>query len=56
MFRGQSAHHQEANDANFTYTASGIVTLWRYQKLHMYNLRRWPPDDGRIALEACRGI
>jgi hypothetical protein len=21
-----------------------------------YNLRRWPPDDGRIALETCREI
>jgi hypothetical protein len=29
---------------------------WRYQSLHMNNLRRWPPDDGRIALETCRGI
>ena len=29
---------------------------WRYQRLHTYNLRRWPPDDKRIALETCRGI
>ena len=27
MFRAQSAHHQEVNDANCTYGASGIVTL-----------------------------
>ena len=27
MFRAQSAHHQEFNDANCTYAASGIVTL-----------------------------
>jgi len=27
MFRAQSAHHQEVNDANCTYSASGIVTL-----------------------------
>ena len=27
MFRAQSAHHQEVNDANCTYAASGIVTL-----------------------------
>jgi len=26
-FRAQSAHHQEVNDANCTYAASGIVTL-----------------------------
>jgi hypothetical protein len=25
-------------------------------RLHMYNLRRWPPDEERIALEICRGI
>jgi len=29
---------------------------WRYQRLHMYNLRRWPLDDKRIVLETCRGI
>ena len=29
MFRAQSAHHQEINDANCTYAASGIVTLCR---------------------------
>jgi hypothetical protein len=29
---------------------------WRYQRLHMYNLHRWPPDDEWIALETCRGI
>jgi len=76
MFRAQPAHHQEVNEANCTYAASGIVTLckwpscttvkrlyktvtcrqWRYQRLHVYNLRRWPPDDERIALETCRGI
>ena len=33
-----------------------ICREWRYQRLHMYNLRRRPPDDGRIALETCRGI
>jgi hypothetical protein len=27
MFRAQSAHHQEVNDANCTYAACGIVTL-----------------------------
>ena len=27
-----------------------------YQRLHMYNWRRWPPDDERIALETCTGI
>jgi hypothetical protein len=27
MFRGQSSHHQEVNDVNCTYAASGIVTL-----------------------------
>jgi len=27
MFQAQSAHHQEVNDANCTYAASGIVTL-----------------------------
>jgi len=27
MFRAQSAHNQEVNDANCTYAASGIVTL-----------------------------
>jgi len=26
MFRAQSAHHQEVNDANCTYATSGIVT------------------------------
>jgi hypothetical protein len=29
MFREHSAHHQEFNDANCTYAASGIVTLCR---------------------------
>ena len=29
---------------------------WRYQRLHLYILHRWPPDDERIALETCRGI
>ena len=27
MFRAQSAHHQEVNEANCTYAVSGIVTL-----------------------------
>ena len=27
MFRAQSAHHQEVNDANCTYVVSGIDTL-----------------------------
>jgi len=31
MFRAQSAHHQEVNDANCTYAASGIVTLCKWQ-------------------------
>jgi len=30
MFRAQSAHHQEVNDANCTYAASGIVTLCKW--------------------------
>jgi len=30
MFRAQSAHNQEVNDANFTYAASGIVTLSKW--------------------------
>jgi hypothetical protein len=30
MFREQSAHHQEVNDANCTYAASGIVTLCKW--------------------------
>jgi hypothetical protein len=29
---------------------------WRYQRLHMYNLSCWPPDDEQIALETSRGI
>ena len=35
-----------------------VVTCreWWYQRLHTYNLRRWPPDGERIALETCRGI
>ena len=40
MFRAQYAHHEEVDDANCTYAASGIVT----------------PDDERIALETRRGI
>jgi len=27
MFRAESVYHQEVNDANCTYAASGIVTL-----------------------------
>jgi len=27
MFRAQSAHHQEVNDANCTYAASGLTVL-----------------------------
>jgi hypothetical protein len=27
---------------------------WRYQRLHMYNLRRGAPDDGRNTFETCR--
>ena len=27
IFRAQSAHHQEVNDADCTYAPSGIVTL-----------------------------
>jgi uncharacterized protein YjbI with pentapeptide repeats len=30
MFRAQSAHHQEVNDANCTYATSGIVTLCKW--------------------------
>jgi len=30
MFRAQSAHHQEVNDANSSYAASGIVTLCKW--------------------------
>jgi len=30
MFRAQSAHHQEVNDVNCTYAASGIVTLCKW--------------------------
>jgi len=33
MFRAQSAHHQEVNDANCTYAASGIVTLCKWRSL-----------------------
>jgi hypothetical protein len=30
MFRAQSAHHQEVNEVNCTYAASGIVTLCKW--------------------------
>ena len=30
MFRAHSAHHQEVNDANCTYAASGNVTLCKW--------------------------
>jgi hypothetical protein len=30
MFQAQSTHHQEVNDANCTYVASGIVTLCKW--------------------------
>jgi len=30
IFRAQSAHHQEVNDANCAYAASGIVTLCKW--------------------------
>jgi len=30
MFRAQSAHHQEVNDANCACAASGIVTLCKW--------------------------
>ena len=30
MFRAQSAHHQEVNDADCTNAASGIVTLQKW--------------------------
>jgi hypothetical protein len=33
MFRAQSAHHQEVNDATCTYVASGIVTLCKRRSL-----------------------
>jgi len=29
MFREHSARHQEVHDANCTYAASGIVTLYK---------------------------
>jgi len=33
MFQAQSVHHQEVNDANCTYAASGIVTLYTRRSL-----------------------
>jgi len=30
MFQAQSAHHQEVNDADYTYAASGIVILCKW--------------------------
>jgi hypothetical protein len=30
MFRAQSTHHQEVNDVNCTYAASGIITLCKW--------------------------
>jgi hypothetical protein len=30
MFKAQSAHHQEVNDANCTNAVSGIVTLCKW--------------------------
>ena len=40
---------------NFLFIHINYIKLL-YIIIHMYNLRRWPPDDGRIALETCRGI
>jgi len=37
MFRAQSAHHKEVNDANCTYATSGIITLCK-----------WPSCDGHL--------
>jgi len=33
MFRARSAHHQEVNDADCTYAASGIVSLCKCPSL-----------------------
>ena len=55
MFRAQSAHHQEVNDANCTYAASGIVTLCKSPSLAV-------AQDGHLQrvtipeLETSRGI
>jgi hypothetical protein len=35
MFRAQSAHHQEVNDANCTYAASGRTSLAVAQDGHL---------------------
>jgi len=61
MFRAQSAHHQEVNDANCTYAASGIVALCKWPscataKACLSGCTRRSLDDERTALETCRGI
>jgi len=61
MFRAQSAHHQEVTTqiVHMQPLVSSLAAScreWRYERVHMYNLRCSPPDDGRIALETCRGI
>ena len=45
MFRAQSAHHQEVNDANCTYAASVVVTLCKL-----------PSCATAKEVETCRGI
>jgi len=41
---------------NLLYISWKTLREWRYQRLHMFNLRRWHSDDERIALETCRWI
>jgi hypothetical protein len=65
MFRAQSAHHQEVNDANCTYAASGIVTLCKlyyaarptkYQDLHCETSKTDIPvqeDQNKIVQKQC---
>jgi hypothetical protein len=56
MFRAHSAHHQEVNDANCTYAASGIFTLVHATVLcyidvvwcQLFNPARFVIPDGRI--------
>jgi len=39
MFRAQYAHHQEVNDANCTYAASGCTRICVFDVLMMSELR-----------------
>ena len=55
MFWVQSTHHQEVNDANYTYAASGIVTLCKWlscttakEGLWLFNPAGFVVPDGRI--------